>query len=376
MPKSFCALHLFFCCVLALCAQESKAQNVRAFSLPSGLRIVLLKTPSSQVSAHALGPKRTIPKACNRMQNPRFSLMLRSFTTPNTSEIQGQWPLENNEGLAAFVRCLDLVYSPKNLAKTLRDKTLRTLLWQAMYPNGVQDISRTLAIVGDISLQETQNYLQEHFRGSATLTSGQKENSALEKAPEDVPKKTEIYQYTPQSHHAEWMLGFPITPKDARDIHSFQLLGMVLQRRLQEALRVRQSPAYDLRVELSAQRLAPGYIAVHVRCRAAELDDVIEEIHAELAGMSAITPKEYTQAQTQWTQGQGPLNLTQQAYLLARFGTVQAQNIDLKHVQSLFLEHCTWERASSSTRQPLYASPEARRRMLGVRKKRRRKHRK
>lgn len=195
-------------------------------------------------------------------------------------------------------------------------------------------------------------------------------------------RSREVFRYI-QRDSARLVIGFPGTTWKSRDRHTLEVAAAILEARLAGALR-RNTPARSSMVR-SVPGIDPGYVIARIACRPDALPAVHEVARAELTALAATvaTTGEVEKAQksllaTRERALGDPGAVAAGIAFHEAHGLGTAAYLDYEaaigrvrpaDVMAAVARYLAWDRAVVATVAPLAASPQAQRRMRGIRKR-------
>jgi len=178
-----------------------------------------------------------------------------------------------------------------------------TAFYRAHYPVSAM----TLAIVGDIDLDEVVAAVRERF-GRAPRSAG---NAAAARGPRGATapaplrdartaEDREVYRYLDRAQ-AHLVIGFPGATVDAADRFALEVLVAILggqSGRLFAELRDRQALVYRVSAH-SVEGVDPGFVAIYLSCAPDKLGAAVAAVRRELARLrdAGVTADEVERAQ-------------------------------------------------------------------------------
>jgi len=136
----------------------------------------------------------------------------------------------------------------------------------------------TLAIVGDIDLDETIAHVRARFERAPKRKAAPAARTAAR-----PPAAAEVYGYLDRAQ-AHLVVGFPGATLDAPDRFALEVLVAILggqSGRLFGELREKRALAYRVSAH-SVEGVDPGFVAVYLSCAPGKLDDAVAAVRAEL----------------------------------------------------------------------------------------------
>jgi zinc protease len=165
----------------------------------------------------------------------------------------------------------------------------------AFYRDRYPTSSLTLAIVGDVEIDEVIAKVKARFDGIQKVT---RRDVPAQRITVDTPR--EVYQYLDRAQ-SHLVVGFPGATVDAPDRFALEVLVAILggqSGRLFAELREKRALAYRVSAH-SVEGVDPGFVAVYLSCAPDKLTAAAGVIRAELERVrTGITPAELDRARS------------------------------------------------------------------------------